>query len=50
MIRHELGDYQWTAIEPMLPNKPRGVRCVSDRCVLNLAFVKLRINPNLAAC
>jgi transposase len=25
-MRHELSDYEWTAIKPMLPNKPRGVR------------------------
>jgi len=23
-MRDELSDYEWTAIEPMLPNKPRG--------------------------
>ena len=23
-MRYELSDYEWTAIEPMLPNKPRG--------------------------
>jgi transposase len=25
---YELSDYEWTAIKPMLPNKPRGVRRV----------------------
>ncbi|MGY3691247.1 hypothetical protein ACVIGA_001327 [Bradyrhizobium sp. USDA 3240] len=25
IMRHELSDDEWTAIEPMLPNKPRGV-------------------------
>jgi len=24
-MRYELSDYEWTAIKPMLPNKPRGV-------------------------
>lgn len=24
-MRYELADYEWTAIKPMLPNKPRGV-------------------------
>jgi hypothetical protein len=24
ILRDELSDYEWTAIEPMLPNKPRG--------------------------
>jgi hypothetical protein len=30
-MRHELADYEWAAIKPMLPNKPRGVPRVSDR-------------------
>ena len=34
-MRYELSDYEWTAIKPMLPNKPRGVRRVNDRRVLN---------------
>jgi hypothetical protein len=34
IMRHELSDYEWTAIKPMLPNKPRGVRRVNDRRVL----------------
>jgi transposase len=24
-MRYELADYEWIAIKPMLPNKPRGV-------------------------
>ena len=34
-MRYELSNYEWTAIKPMLPNKPRGVRRVNDRRVLN---------------
>ncbi|WYJ39790.1 transposase [Bradyrhizobium sp. 2S1] len=34
-MRYELADYEWTAIRPMLPNKPRGVPRVNDRRVLN---------------
>ena len=34
-MRYELSDHEWTAIKPMLPNKPRGVRRVNDRRVLN---------------
>jgi transposase len=25
-MRYELSDYEWTAIKPMLPNKPCGVQ------------------------
>jgi transposase len=25
IMRYELTDYEWAAIKPMLPNKPRGV-------------------------
>jgi transposase len=32
-MRYELSDYEWTAIKPMLPSKPRGVRRVNDRRV-----------------
>jgi hypothetical protein len=30
-MRYELADYEWVAIKPMLPNKPRGVPRVNDR-------------------
>src|SRR6266851_6828187 len=35
IMRHELTDFEWTAIRPFLPNKPRGVPRVNDRRVLN---------------
>ena len=35
MMRYALTDDEWTAIKPMLPNKPRGVPRVNDRRVLN---------------
>ena len=38
IMRYELSDYEWTAIKPMLPNKPRGVRRVNNRRVLNGIF------------
>src|ERR1700727_2473897 len=41
-MRYELSDYEWTAIKSMLPNKPRGVRRVNDRRVLNGIFWVLR--------
>jgi transposase len=37
-MRYELSDYERTAIKPMLPNKPHGVRPVNDRRVLNGIF------------
>src|SRR3954465_5287065 len=42
IMRYELSDYEGTAIKPMLPNKPRGVRRVNDRRVLNGIFWVLR--------
>jgi transposase len=41
-MRDEHSDYERTAIKPMLPNKPRGVRRVNDRRVLNGIFLVLR--------
>ena len=41
-MRYELTDPEWTAIKPMLPNKPRGVPRVDDRRVLNGIFWTLR--------
>ena len=34
-MRCEFSEHEWTAIKPMLPNKPRGVRRVDDRRVLD---------------
>jgi len=41
-MRYELTDEEWAAINPMLPNKPRGVPRVNDRRVLNGIFWVLR--------
>lgn len=41
-MRYELADYEWGAIKPMLPDKPRGVPRVNDRRVLNGIFWALR--------
>lgn len=38
MARYELTNFEWKAIKPHLPNKPRGVPCVDDRRVLNRIF------------
>ena len=48
-MRYELSDYEWTAIKPMLPNKPRGVRRLNDRRALNGIFRVLRSGAP-AAC
>ncbi len=42
IMRYELTDYEWVAIKPFLPNKPRGVPRVNDRRVLNGIFWVLR--------
>jgi transposase len=40
--RYELTDFEWMIIEPLLPNKPRGVARVDDRKVLNGIYWRLR--------
>jgi transposase len=42
IMRYELTDYEWAAVRPFLPNKPRGVPRVNDRRVLNGIFWVLR--------
>ena len=37
-MRYELSNYEWGVINPMLPNKPRGVPRVDDRRILNGIF------------
>ena len=39
--RYELTDFEWSIIEPLLPNKPRGVPRVDDRRVLNGIYWRL---------
>ena len=41
-MRYELTDHEWFAIQPLLPNKPRGVPRVDDRRTLNGIFWVLR--------
>jgi len=48
-MRYELNDFEWTAIKPMLPNKPRGVRRVNDRRVRNGRAV-LQQDQAVSAC
>ena len=40
--RYELTDFEWSIIEPLLPNKPRGVQRADDRKVLNGIYWRLR--------
>ncbi len=42
MFRFDLTDFEWSIIEPLLPNKPRGVPRRDDRQVLNGIFFVLR--------
>ena len=42
MARFDLSDVEWRIIEPLLPNKPRGVPRADDRRVLNGIFYILR--------
>src|SRR5438046_9327474 len=42
MARFDLSDGEWALIKPLLPNKPRGVRRVDDRRVINGIFYVLR--------
>ncbi|WP_181763138.1 IS5 family transposase [Mesorhizobium sp. B2-4-13] len=42
MNQYDLTDFEWSAIQPHLPNKPRGVPRVDDRRVLNGIFWVLR--------
>jgi transposase len=41
MARFDLTDFEWSVIELLLPNKPRGVPRVDDRRVLNGIFWRL---------
>lgn len=40
--RYELTDFEWSIIEPLFPNKPRGVPRADDRTVLNGIYWRLR--------
>ncbi len=40
MARYELTDFEWQIIQPLLPNKPRGVPRVDDRRVMCVSASK----------
>jgi len=42
MSRYDLTEFEWRVIEPLLPNRARGVPRVDDRRVLNSIFWVLR--------
>ena len=48
MARFDLTDFEWSVIEPVLPNNPRGVPRVDDRRVLNGIFWRLRTGASWA--
>ena len=51
-MRYELSDDEWTAIKPMLPNKPRGVPRVNNRrfsMIVIDAAIHLFVGVGLAA-
>jgi transposase len=37
-MRYELADYEWTAIKPMLPNKPHACRAAGSTTVHERAW------------
>ena len=39
MARYELTEFEWKVVQPLLPNKPRGVPRVDDRRVLKRHFL-----------
>ena len=46
-MRYELTDYEWAAIEPFLPNKPRGVPRVNDRRVIGALATERGVLANI---
>jgi len=42
MGRYDLTEFEWSVIQPLLPDKPRGVPRADDKKVLNGIFWRLR--------
>jgi transposase len=40
--RYDLAEFEWSVIQPLVPNKPRGIPRADDRRVLNGIFWVLR--------
>jgi transposase len=49
-MRYDLTEFEWSVIQPLLPNKSRGVERVDDRRVLNGIFWVLRSDAPCATC
>jgi transposase len=49
MARYDLSEAERRLIEPLLPNKPRGVTHVDDRRVINGIFYVLRTSSRCLA-
>ena len=50
MRRHELSDEEWAVIEPLLPNKSRGIERVDDRQVINGILWRFRKGSSGEMC
>jgi len=50
MVRYDLTEFEWRTIQPLLPNKPRGVPRVDDRRGLNGIFWVLRSGSPRQTC
>ena len=42
MARSDMSDFGWNFVKVLLPNKPRGVKRVDDRCVIKGILFALR--------
>ena len=42
MSRYDMTDFEWSVIQPLLPNKPRGVPRIDGQRVLNGMLLVLR--------
>ena len=49
-MRYERTDYEWAAIKPFLPNKPRGVPRVNNSRVLKASFASCAPEHRGAIC
>ena len=43
MRRHELSDHEWSIIQPLLPNKPRGVPRVRHAAHMHCCMMRVEL-------